>query len=69
MQEMRDTGQMLKEWLPQACVFVLYTSKKMDMDIRSDSSSSEKDTATAAYWDSNVGLPFRSVSEEEFWQS
>ena len=28
------------------------------MDISSDSSSSDKDTATGAYWDSNVGLPF-----------
>ena len=38
------------------------------MDISSDSSSSDKDTAIQAYWDSNVSLPFRSVSEEEFWQ-
>ena len=29
----------------------------MDMDISSDSSSSDEDTATGAYWDSNVGLP------------
>ena len=38
------------------------------MDISSDSSSSDEDTAIGAYWDSNVGLPFTSVSEEEFWQ-
>ena len=39
----------------------------MDMDISSDSSSSEEDTAIGAYWDSNVGLPFTDhVSEEEF---
>ena len=31
----------------------------MDKDISSDSSSSDKDTAIGAYWDSNVGLPFR----------
>ena len=37
----------------------------MDMDIGSDSSSDE-DTAIGAYWDSNVALPFKSVSEEEF---
>ena len=37
------------------------------MDISSDSSSSDEDTATGAYWDSNVGLPFTDrVSEEEF---
>ena len=37
------------------------------MDISSDSSSSDKDTAIAAYWVSNVGLPFTDhVSEEEF---
>ena len=30
----------------------------MDMDISSDSSSSDEDTAIRAYWDSNVGLPF-----------
>ena len=39
----------------------------MDMDISSDFSSSDEDTATGAYWDSNVGLPFTdSVSDEEF---
>ena len=36
------------------------------MDISSDSSSDE-DTGIAAYWDSNVGLPFTDrVSEEKF---
>ena len=41
--------------------------QKMDMDISSDSSSS--DEATGAYWDSNIGLPFTDrVSDEEFWQ-
>ena len=40
----------------------------MDMDISSDSSSSDEDTATGAHWDSNVGLPFtdRVSSDEEF---
>ena len=39
------------------------------MDISRDSSSSDDDTATGAYWDSNVGLPFTDrVSDEEFWQ-
>ena len=39
----------------------------MDMDISSDFSSSDEDTAIGAYWDSNVGLPFTDrVSEEEF---
>ena len=39
----------------------------MDTDISSDSSSSDEDKATGAYWDSNVGLPFTDrVSEEEF---
>ena len=39
----------------------------MDMDISSDSSSSDEDTATGAYWDSNVGLPVTDhVSDEEF---
>ena len=39
----------------------------MDMNISSDSSSSDGDTAIGAYWDSNVGLPFTDrVSEEEF---
>ena len=33
------------------------------MDISSDSSSSDEDTAIGAYWDSNVGWPF---TEEEF---
>ena len=37
------------------------------MDISSDSSFSDEDTAIGAYWDSNVGLPFTGcVSEEEF---
>ena len=41
--------------------------QKMDMDISSDSSSSDEDTATRAYWHSNVGLPFTDrVSDEEF---
>ena len=41
--------------------------QKMDMDISSDSSSADEDTATGAYWDSNVGLPFTDcVSDEEF---
>ena len=31
----------------------------MDMDISSDSSSSDEDTATGAYWDSNVELGMR----------
>ena len=35
----------------------------MDMDISSDSSSSDEDTATGAYWDSNVGLPFDTVCQ------
>ena len=40
--------------------------QKMDMDISSDSSSSDEDTAIGAYWDSNVSLPFTDrVSEEE----
>ena len=35
------------------------------MDISSDSSSSDEDTAIGAYWDSNVGLPSTDhVSEE-----
>ena len=39
----------------------------MDMDISSDSSSSDEDTAIGAHWDSNVGLPFTNrVSDEEF---
>ena len=39
----------------------------MDMDISSDSSSSDEDTAIGAYWDSNVGLPFTDrVAEEQF---
>ena len=38
------------------------------MDISSDSSS-DGDTATGAYWDSNAGLPFTDhVSDEGFWQ-
>ena len=38
----------------------------MDMEISSDSSFSDKDTAIGAYWDSNVSLPFTDqVSEEE----
>ena len=38
----------------------------MDMDISSDSSSDE-DTATGAYWDSTVGLPYTDhMSDEEF---
>ena len=38
------------------------------MDIGSDSSSSDEDTAIGAYWDSNVGLPFTDrVLEEEFY--
>ena len=37
------------------------------MDISSDSSSSDEDTAIEAYWDSNVGFPFTDrVSEGEF---
>ena len=37
------------------------------MDISSDSSSSDEDTAIVAYWDSNVGLPFTNrVAEEKF---
>ena len=37
------------------------------MDISSDSSSSDQDTATGVYWDSDVGLPFTDrVSDEEF---
>ena len=40
---------------------------KDDMDISSDSSSSDEDTAIGAYWDSNVGLPFTDLaSDEEF---
>ena len=39
----------------------------MDMDISSDSSSSDEDTATGTYWDSNVGLPFTdSVRKKNF---
>ena len=39
------------------------------MDISSDSSSPDEDTATGAYWHSNVGLPFTDhVSDEEFSQ-
>ena len=38
------------------------------MDISTDYSSSDADTATGAHWDSNVGLPFTyCVSEEEFY--
>ena len=48
------------------CFCSLY-KQKMDMDISSDSSSSDEDTAIGAYWDSNVGLPITDrVSEEEF---
>ena len=37
------------------------------MVISSDSSSSDEDTATGTYWDSNVGLLFTDhVSDEEF---
>ena len=59
---------MLQEWLPQAfAVFLFFIQAKNDMDIGSNSSSSDEDTAIAAYWDSNVGLPFTDrVSEEEF---
>ena len=35
------------------------------MDISSDSSSSDEDTATGAYWDSNVGLPFTDHASNE----
>ena len=42
-------------------------AKDQDMEISSDSSSSDEDTAIGAYWDSNVGLPFTDrVSEEDF---
>ena len=55
------TGSLLK-----LCFCSLY-KQKMDMDISSDSSSSDEDTAIGAYWDSNVGLPFTDrVAEEEF---
>ena len=61
---------MLKEWLyykPFKAVFLFFIQAKDDMDISSDSSYSDEDTATGAYWDSNVGLPFTDrVSEEEF---
>ena len=47
--------------------FIAVLLQKMDMDISSDSSSSDEDTAIGAYWDSNVGLPFTDrVSEEKF---
>ena len=52
--------------LLKLCFCSLY-KQKMDMDISSDSSSSDEDTAIGAYWDSNVGLPITErVSEEEF---
>ena len=39
----------------------------MAMDISSDSSSSDEDTATGAYWEFNVGLPYTDhMSDEEF---
>ena len=39
----------------------------MDMDISSDSSSSDEDIAHGTYWDSNVGLPFTdSVRKKNF---
>ena len=60
MQEIRDTTASLLKFF-----FSLY-KRKMDMDISSDSSSSDEDTAIGAYWDSNVSLPFTNqVSEEE----
>ena len=38
------------------------------MDISSNSSSSDEDTAIGAYWNSNVGLRFTDrVSEDEFY--
>ena len=53
--------------LPFKVVFLFFIQAKDDMDISSDSSSSDEDTAIEAYWDSNVGLPFTDrVSEEEF---
>ena len=58
---MLTTASLLK-----LCFCSLYLKQKMDMDISSDSSSSDENTAIGAYWDSNVGLPFKSVSEEEF---
>ena len=37
------------------------------MDISSDFSFSDEDTAIGTYWNSNVGLPFTDrVPEEEF---
>ena len=37
------------------------------MDINSDFSFSDEDTAIGTYWDSNVGLPFTDrAPEEEF---
>ena len=53
--------------MPSKAVFLFFIQAKDDMDISSDSSSSDQDTAIAACWDSDVGLPFtNSVSEEEF---
>ena len=52
---------MLNKRLLQArfkAMFLFFIQAKVDMDISSDSSSSNEDTATGAYWDSNVGLPF-----------
>ena len=61
---------MLNKRLLQArfkAMFLFFIQAKVDMDISSDSSSSNEDTATGAYWDSSVGLPFTDcVSEEEF---
>ena len=47
-------------------MFLSFIQAKDDMDINSDSSSSDEGTATGAYWDSSAGLPFTDrVSEEE----
>ena len=47
--------------------FIAVFLQKIDMDISSDSSSSDKDAAIGAYWDSNVGLPFDTEEEFETW--
>ena len=52
---------------PFKAVFLFFIQAKYDMDISSDSSCSDEDTATGAYWDNNVGLPLTdSVSDKNF---
>ena len=67
MQEIKDTKSFKRVTIASLLKLCFCSLYKQEMDISSDSSSSDEYTAIRTYWDSNVGLPFTDrVSEEEF---